>query len=191
MTGGETREQAGRARQPKPVLARVGDVFGPVVNIAARLTSLARHGRILVVEDNAPLRENLALLLGGDGQDTIIAGAGRDTLDGGPNPDVLQGGAGDDVYLTDDAADSVVENPGEGIDEVRSSASFTLAANVENLTLIAATGNSTGTGNLSVTTATGTTGSPSSCSVIVRCPVELIGRNSVSPSTTPRTRAWK
>ena len=31
-----------------PVLARVGDVFGPVVNIAARLTSLARPGRILV-----------------------------------------------------------------------------------------------------------------------------------------------
>jgi adenylate cyclase len=31
-----------------PVLARVGDVFGPVVNISARLTSLARPGRILV-----------------------------------------------------------------------------------------------------------------------------------------------
>ncbi len=31
-----------------PVLARVGDVFGPVVNIAARLTSLARPGRILI-----------------------------------------------------------------------------------------------------------------------------------------------
>ena len=31
-----------------PVLARVGDVFGPVVNIAARLTSLARPGRVLV-----------------------------------------------------------------------------------------------------------------------------------------------
>ena len=31
-----------------PVLSRVGDVFGPVVNIAARLTSLARPGRILI-----------------------------------------------------------------------------------------------------------------------------------------------
>ncbi len=31
-----------------PVLARVGDVFGPVVNVAARLTSLARPGRVLV-----------------------------------------------------------------------------------------------------------------------------------------------
>jgi adenylate cyclase len=31
-----------------PVLSRVGDVFGPVVNIASRLTSLARPGRILI-----------------------------------------------------------------------------------------------------------------------------------------------
>lgn len=31
-----------------PVMIRVGDVFGPVVNIAARLTSLARPGTVLV-----------------------------------------------------------------------------------------------------------------------------------------------
>ena len=30
------------------VLSRLGDVFGPVVNVAARLTSLARPGRVLV-----------------------------------------------------------------------------------------------------------------------------------------------
>jgi adenylate cyclase len=31
-----------------PVVARLGDVYGPVVNIAARLTSVARPGRIVV-----------------------------------------------------------------------------------------------------------------------------------------------
>ncbi|HEX7739358.1 MAG TPA: adenylate/guanylate cyclase domain-containing protein [Marmoricola sp.] len=31
-----------------PVLARLGDVFGPVVNIAARLTSTVRPGRVMV-----------------------------------------------------------------------------------------------------------------------------------------------
>lgn len=31
-----------------PVVARLGDVFGPTVNIASRLTSLARPGRVLV-----------------------------------------------------------------------------------------------------------------------------------------------
>lgn len=35
------------------VLSRMGDVFGPVVNIAARLTSLARPGKVLVDRDLA------------------------------------------------------------------------------------------------------------------------------------------
>lgn len=36
-----------------PVLNRLGDVFGPTVNIASRLTSLARPGRVLVDKDLA------------------------------------------------------------------------------------------------------------------------------------------
>ncbi|MFT4298177.1 MAG: adenylate/guanylate cyclase domain-containing protein [Aeromicrobium sp.] len=38
-----------------PVLPRLGDVFGPVVNIAARLTSIARPGRVLVDAELAGL----------------------------------------------------------------------------------------------------------------------------------------
>ncbi|MDX6325922.1 MAG: adenylate cyclase [Nocardioidaceae bacterium] len=34
-----------------PVLPRLGDVFGPVVNIASRLTSVARRGRVLIDRD--------------------------------------------------------------------------------------------------------------------------------------------
>jgi adenylate cyclase len=42
-----------------PVLTKLGDVFGPVVNIAARLTELARPGRVLVDRDlSAHLREH-------------------------------------------------------------------------------------------------------------------------------------
>jgi adenylate cyclase len=36
-----------------PVLQRLGDVFGPTVNIAARLTSVARPGRVLVDKELA------------------------------------------------------------------------------------------------------------------------------------------
>ncbi|MCW2770308.1 MAG: adenylyl cyclase class-3/4/guanylyl cyclase [Aeromicrobium sp.] len=38
-----------------PVLARLGDVFGPTVNLASRLTSLARPGRVLVDAELAGL----------------------------------------------------------------------------------------------------------------------------------------
>ncbi len=76
----------------------------------------------------------------------LSGGAGNDFLDGGAGADVLVGGTGDDIYVVDDAGDVVVERPGEGIDSVRSSVSYTLSADVENLSLtgtasVDATGN--------------------------------------------------
>lgn len=42
-----------------PVLTKLGDVFGPVVNVAARLTKVAKPGRVLVDRElSAWLREN-------------------------------------------------------------------------------------------------------------------------------------
>jgi len=41
-----------------PVLARYGDVFGPVVNIASRLTGLARPGTVLIDQELAQALEN-------------------------------------------------------------------------------------------------------------------------------------
>ncbi|MFL6160420.1 MAG: adenylate/guanylate cyclase domain-containing protein [Marmoricola sp.] len=40
-----------------PVLHRLGDVFGPTVNIASRLTSIARPGRVLIDKDLAEALE--------------------------------------------------------------------------------------------------------------------------------------
>ncbi|WP_442894649.1 calcium-binding protein [Bradyrhizobium sp. AZCC 1577] len=56
------------------------------------------------------------------------------------------GGAGNDVYVVDSTGDVVTEAAGEGSDTVHSSISYTLGANVENLSLVG-TGNVNATGN--------------------------------------------
>ena len=74
--------------------------------------------------------------LNGTGEEDTLSGlAGNDTLDGGAGADTMIGGAGNDTYIVDDAGDVVTENAGEGTDTVRTTlASYTLGANVENLT---------------------------------------------------------
>ncbi len=86
-------------------------------------------------------------LFGDDGNDKLFGNAGNDALDGGAGGDTMTGGAGDDLYSLDTVADTVEENAGEGVDTVEASATFTLAANIENAILmgnanIDATGNS-------------------------------------------------
>jgi serralysin len=82
------------------------------------------------------------VLQGGAGDDILAAFGGNDTLDGGAGRDELAGGAGNDIYIVDRADETVSEAAGEGIDEIWTSlSSFVLsAANVENLTGMAASG---------------------------------------------------
>ena len=80
-------------------------------------------------------------LYGGGGNDVLEGGAGGDYLDGGAGIDTMAGGLGDDVYVANEVGDAVVENPGEGTDEVRTSRSaYSLGANLENLTGTSAAG---------------------------------------------------
>jgi len=67
---------------------------------------------------------------------------------------VLEGGTGDDTYVVYDGSDQVVENSGQGTDTVRSSVSYSLPDNVENLTLTGA-GAINGTGNGAANAITG------------------------------------
>ena len=67
-------------------------------------------------------------------------------LDGGTGTDTMSGGAGNDTYVVDAPATSVTELAGEGTDTVQSSVTYTLGANVENLTLTG-TAAINGTGN--------------------------------------------
>ncbi|MDR6609793.1 peroxidase family protein [Pseudomonas synxantha] len=79
---------------------------------------------------------------------TLVGGAGNDVLIGGAGADTMTGGAGNDIYEVTDLGDVVGENAGGGNDTVWTSlASYTLGANVENLSF-GGSGNFAGTGNV-------------------------------------------
>ncbi|WP_254899434.1 calcium-binding protein [Methylomagnum ishizawai] len=85
-------------------------------------------------------------LSGAGGSDQLNGGDGNDVLDGGTANDRMAGGVGDDTYWADDSNDKAIENPGEGVDTVYSSAGYSLGDNVENL-ILTGTAAISGTGN--------------------------------------------
>jgi Ca2+-binding RTX toxin-like protein len=66
---------------------------------------------------------------------TITGNAAANTLNGGTGNDTLIGGQGNDTYFVDSTGDVVNEAPSAGIDMVNASISYTLGANLEQLSL--------------------------------------------------------
>ena len=89
----------------------------------------------------------LDLILGESGSDYMNGGSGSDALIGGSGADRMEGGGGDDFYNVDNPGDVLIENPGEGFDNVFTSVTFTLPENVEVLFLDEGAGSINGTGN--------------------------------------------
>ncbi len=96
----------------------------------------------------------------------LTGNSAANTLSGGAGADALIGGAGNDTYIVDNILDVVTETFSGGTDLVKSRVTYTLAANVDKLTLLGATAiNGTGnalnnvlTGNSAINTLTGGAG---------------------------------
>ena len=94
---------------------------------------------------------------GGTGNDDLTGGDGNDYLNGGTGTDLLIGGKGNDTFVVDNIGDNIAEGLNGGIDTVESSITWTLKANLENLTLTGTTAIN-GTGNNLNNIITGNTG---------------------------------
>ncbi len=96
------------------------------------------------------------IIIGNAAANQLIGGDGNDMLNGGSGADTLIGGLGNDSYFVENGGDVITENLNEGTDNVSSSVTYILPANVENMTL---TGLSVinGTGNGQANIITGNT----------------------------------
>jgi Ca2+-binding RTX toxin-like protein len=105
---------------------------------------------------------------GNSGNDALSGGSGNDNLWGGSGDDTMIGGTGNDIYDVDSSGDVVSETSitATEVDLVQASITYTLGANLENLTLtsinaINGTGNSlnnTITGNNAANLISGSAG---------------------------------
>ena len=90
-------------------------------------------------------------LIGGEGNDSLVGFDGGQTLDGGIGNDTLVGGGGYDVYIVDSLLDVVTEDVGGWFNFndliIAKVNNYTLAENVEKLTLFEGAGILNGTGN--------------------------------------------
>jgi Ca2+-binding RTX toxin-like protein len=127
------------------IVAQAGDV---VTELAGEGIDTIQTSVTYTASNNV---ENLtltgALSINGTGNalDNVLTGnTGNNTLNGGAGADTLVGGVGNDIYVVDNSGDTITENAGEGTDTIQSSISYTIAANVETLTL-------TGAGNINAT----------------------------------------
>ena len=157
---------AGGAGNDTYVVDNAGDI---VTELAAEGTDTVQSSVTLTLGANL---ENLTLtgssaisgtgtaadniLTGNTGANTLTGGAGNDQLNGAAGADTLKGGTGNDTYTVDNTSDIITEVAGEGTDQALASATYTLGANVETLTL---TGSAAinGTGNSGNNTLQGNT----------------------------------
>lgn len=106
-----------------------------IIRVTGSASVFAAGGDDLIEVVSAGYGGSSRTLNGGAGNDVLHGASTDDWLDGGRGADIMAGGQGDDTYSVDNARDSIVELAYGGTDTVRSTSTFRLDENFENLTL--------------------------------------------------------
>ncbi|MEG4007707.1 calcium-binding protein [Microcoleus sp. Pol11C1] len=130
------------------VVDNVGDIVNELPDQGIdRVESRVTYYTLSANVENLSLDSNAAITgYGNTLPNTITGNTANNWLDGGTGADQLTGGLGNDTYFVDDTGDVVTELAGGGTDEVRSTITYTLLTEVENLRL-GGSGPINGTGN--------------------------------------------
>ncbi len=111
------------------IVEAAGDAGGRDMVISRQSFTLAAN-----VEDGI-LLGTAATITGNELANVLSGNGAANTIDGGAGTDVMLGGKGNDLYIVDNQADTIVEIAAEGTDTVQASVNYSLADNLENLTL--------------------------------------------------------
>jgi hypothetical protein len=129
------------------IVDNVGDVITENLNQGIDLVQTTINWTLGANLENLTLTGTANIKGTGNNLNNIITGnSGNNVLDGGLGKDTLIGGTGNDIYVVDNVGDIITENLNEGTDLVYSNVTYTLATNIENLTLQGTTAIN-GTGN--------------------------------------------
>jgi Ca2+-binding RTX toxin-like protein len=159
-----TGNQVGVAVGPMEMAGPAADsrVMNSLDAGAGPVTTFINHGKVIVsngMEAFAANGVDVSLVNDGLIKGVVALGDGASVFDnrGGTVTNTIIGGGGDDVLIVDAAKYKLVEEASGGTDTVKSTVTYKLSANVENLTLL---GNADidGTGNIGDNTIRGNAG---------------------------------
>jgi Ca2+-binding RTX toxin-like protein len=168
LTGTTGADQMqGLAGNDTYVVNNVGDIVVEALNAGTDLVQSTISYTLTANVENLTLTGSTAINGTGNALNNVLTGnSAANVLDGGLGADTMAGGLGNDTYVVDNTGDVVTEGVSAGIDLVQSSVTYTLSANVNNITLtgttaINATGNALDnilTGNSAANVLTGGAG---------------------------------
>ena len=118
------------------IVGEIGDTVTENANEGTDLVSSSISYVLGANVENLTLTGTTAINGTGNSLNNILFGnLATNVLDGAAGADSMSGGQGDDTYVVDNAGDMIAETANEGLDTVQSGITYTLGANVENLTL--------------------------------------------------------